>query len=110
MIHKIFVIAGCFVLILLCNRPVRSAETTAADIALRHLAEQRQALGLTEADIADVVVSDYYTSDHTGVTHVYLRQRYQGIEVFSGNCNINLAPDGTLLSLGSDMVPNLARP
>lgn len=85
-----------------------SAIAEPVETALRYLADKRVELGLTEADIADVAVIDHYVSDRTQVTHVYLRQRFQGIEVFSGNANINLAPDGGLLSYGSDFVVNLA--
>src|SRR5687767_6904865 len=80
----------------------------AAQIALRYVADHRAELGLSEADLADVVVTDAYTSDHTGVSHVYLRQRFQGIEVYNANINVNVASNGTVLSHGSDFIPNLA--
>ncbi|MGH9904192.1 MAG: M36 family metallopeptidase [Pyrinomonadaceae bacterium] len=90
--------------------PVSDAEASnipAAQIALAYVAAHREELGLTQADLADVVVTDAYTSDHTGVSHVYLRQRFQGIEVYNGNINVNVAANGTVLSHGSDFVPNL---
>lgn len=76
-------------------------------IVLRYLRKHRQELGLTAADIADVVVTDRYVSAHTGVTHLYLRQRYNGVEVFDGNLNVNVARNGSLISLHSGFVPNL---
>jgi extracellular elastinolytic metalloproteinase len=84
------------------------SNTAAADVALRYLADHRQEMGLTQADINDVIVTDAYTSEHTGVSHVYLRQRYQGIEVYNANINVNVASGGAVLSYGSDFVPNLA--
>ncbi|MGH9363508.1 MAG: hypothetical protein ACRD2T_16480, partial [Thermoanaerobaculia bacterium] len=86
--------------------PLRAS--TATDTALRHLAAEREALGLTEADLADVAVTDEVASGHTGVTHVYLRQRFQGIEVFGANANVNVAGDGSFLSSAAAFVPNLA--
>ena len=80
----------------------------AAQVALRYVVEHRQELGLTQADVADIAVTDAYTSGHTGVSHVYLRQRYQGVEVYGAVINVNVAKDGTVLSRGSDFVPNLA--
>ena len=80
----------------------------AAQVALRHVAERSGELGLTRDDLADVVVTDAYTSEHNGVSHVYLRQRYQGVEVYGANINVNVARDGSVLSFGSDFVPRLA--
>ena len=90
------------------NTPAGVSNTPAAQVALRYIAENREALGLRQADIEDVIVTDAYTSEHTGVSHVYLRQRFQGIEVYGGNINVNVARDGAVLSHGSDFVSNLA--
>jgi hypothetical protein len=87
-------------------RPLAAA--TPPEIALGHLAAQRQALGLSEADIVDVAVTDHSTSGHTGVAHVYLRQRYQGIDVYGAVANANVAPDGRVLSFHADFVAGLA--
>ena len=79
----------------------------AVQVAIRYVADHREELGLTQADLEDLAVTDAYTSDHTGVSHVYLRQRYKGIEVYGANINVNVASDGKVLSHGSDFVPNL---
>jgi extracellular elastinolytic metalloproteinase len=70
------------------------AQTPAADVARDYLQRQAAALGLTAADISDVAVSDSVVSAHTGVTHVYLRQRQGGIPVLDGLVNVNVARDG----------------
>jgi extracellular elastinolytic metalloproteinase len=77
-------------------------------IAVGHIRTHAKALGLRAADVADMVVTDRYTDADTGVTHVYLRQRYQGIEVFDANINVNVARDGSIISLGSSFVSGLA--
>ncbi|MGB0384896.1 MAG: M36 family metallopeptidase [Ardenticatenaceae bacterium] len=79
------------------------------DIALEYLNKNKSALGLTSDDVADVVVTDQYTSKHNGVTHIYLRQRYQGIEVFDANLNINIAADGSVINVGHSFVADLAK-
>jgi hypothetical protein len=79
----------------------------ALSIALAYLRSQRGAMGLRAADLADVVVTDRYTDAHNGVTHIYLRQRYRGIEVFGANVNINVARDGSIINLGGTFVGNL---
>jgi hypothetical protein len=55
-----------------------------------------------------MVVTDRYTDADTGVTHVYLRQRYRGIEVYDANINVNVARDGSIISLGNSFVRGLA--
>lgn len=80
----------------------------ALDIALNYIRRNTRALGLTGADTRDVIVTDQYTSAHNGVTHIYLRQRYDGIEVHNADMNINVAADGSIINLGNHFVPNLA--
>ena len=77
-------------------------------IARQYLDDRRQALGLTSADLDDVVVSSQDTSAHTGVTHIYLRQRYRGIDVVGADVNFNIARDGRIISMGGGFVGNLA--
>ncbi|KAF7760739.1 hypothetical protein Agabi119p4_10148 [Agaricus bisporus var. burnettii] len=43
---------------------------------------------------------DSYTDDNTGVTHVYIRQIVNGLEVADGDMNINIK-DGRVLSYGN---------
>ena len=60
------------------------------------------------ADFEGLTVTDRVFTARTGVTHVYLRQSYQGIEVYNGDANANVAKDGTILSLHQRFVPKLA--
>ena len=59
------------------------------EIALDYVRQRETARGLSQADLADVIVMDQYTSASNGVTHIYLRQRYQGLEILDANININ---------------------
>ncbi|MGH2455389.1 MAG: M36 family metallopeptidase [Candidatus Limnocylindria bacterium] len=81
----------------------------ALDIALAYLRANHGRYALNAADIGDVVVTDRYVSAHNGVTHLYLRQRHNGIEVVSGDVNVNVAADGSIISLDSSFVGNLKR-
>ena len=83
------------------------AEGAPLVIALRYLDEHQDELGLTAADLADLVVRDEYATAHNGVSHIYVRQRLGGVEVVNGDININVMPDGRILSLGSRFVPDL---
>ncbi|MBS1115620.1 MAG: Fungalysin metallopeptidase [candidate division NC10 bacterium] len=78
------------------------------DIALQYLQRNSHLLGLTGSDLSDIIVTDQYTDDHNGVTHIYMRQRFNGIEVMNANLNINIAADGSVINLGNSFVSNLA--
>ncbi len=83
-------------------------EGDAYDIAISYIQSHLGELGLTAADLEDVVVQDRYTTRHNGVTHIYLQQRLDGVEVFNGILNVNVARDGSVISLGNKFVGNLA--
>lgn len=80
----------------------------ALDLTLRYLQQNRQTWGLTEADLAEVVVTDRYVNQYTGVTYLYLVQRLDGIEVFNGVINATIMPDGRILSIGNRFIANLS--
>ncbi|HEX5780923.1 MAG TPA: M36 family metallopeptidase [Solirubrobacteraceae bacterium] len=82
------------------------AATAAPPAALQ---AERASLGLNRSDIADAVVTDRYTDRDTGVTHVYLRQRHNGLDVIDGTMTLTLAPDGSVASVGDRFVRDLAR-
>ena len=46
--------------------------------------------------------SDSYTDDNTGVTHVYFRQKVNGLEVSDGLINVNVK-DGVVISYGDSV-------
>jgi extracellular elastinolytic metalloproteinase len=46
--------------------------------------------------------ADSYTDAATGVTHVYFRQRVNGVEVADGDINVNIK-DGLVLSYGNSV-------
>ncbi|KAJ3196197.1 Fungalysin/Thermolysin Extracellular metalloproteinase 5 [Irineochytrium annulatum] len=51
--------------------------------------------------VQTLTVTDFYTSEHSGVTHVYLVQVIDGVEVQNGVSNVNVASDGVILSFAS---------
>ena len=81
----------------------------AAAIALAYVRANPAAHGLTDADLAELRVSDRYTSSHTGVTHLYFTQQLGGIDVFNGVLNVNVMPDGRILNVGTRFVGDLKR-
>lgn len=63
--------------------------------------------GLTESDVAQLVITDQYTSKHNGVTHVYFRQQYNGIEVFNGVGSAHFK-NGEAVAVNQRFVANIA--
>ena len=68
---------------------------------LEHLKKNKKNLELEDSDIADLAVSDQYTSKHSGVQHVYVIQRHKGIEIHGAVTNVNLSKEGKVLSMGN---------
>jgi len=83
-------------------------EGSPLDLAKAYLASQHQSLGLTAADLEEMVVSDHYQTRHNGVTHIYFNQQHAGIPVWNGLININVAGDGSIINLGNRFAANLA--
>ena len=85
-----------------------SQSQTSLDIALRHIEQNYKKWELTQEDISDMVVSDMYQSEHNGVTHIYLKQRYQGIALQNAILNLNITDDGKVFFVGKRFFPNLS--
>jgi extracellular elastinolytic metalloproteinase len=92
----------------LAASPGEAAGRKAADVARDYVQRQARALGLVGSDVAEVVVSSAVPSRHNGVTHVYLQQRYRGIDVHNGIASVNVRADGKVLSAGNRFVANIA--
>ncbi len=95
-------------LIFLLSGQITFAQTQdVLNIVQKHLEENKQELKLTTADLENYKVSDSYVSKHNGVTHTYLIQRHNEIEVYNGMININVLPTGKVLNLGNRFISDL---
>ncbi|CAN5486146.1 hypothetical protein BH23ACT9_BH23ACT9_02890 [soil metagenome] len=88
--------------------PVAAQDTSAPlddaiTLATEHLAEQFP----TGGDVS-VVVTDAYTSEHSGVVHVYLRQTVNGLEVLGAEATVNVLDDVVIHS-GNRFIEDLGR-
>jgi extracellular elastinolytic metalloproteinase len=63
--------------------------------------------GLTPTDVEQIIITNQYTTKHNGVTHVYFRQKYQGVEVFNGVGSIHLKNNQTV-TFNQTFVKNIA--
>ncbi|MGH9250845.1 MAG: M36 family metallopeptidase, partial [Acidimicrobiales bacterium] len=82
-------------------------EASPNDLAISHVRQHADVLGVSAEDLSDVFVMSSYRSQHNGVTHVNLGQRYQGLEVFGGHATVNLNSDGSVLFVGNSFVSGL---
>ncbi len=78
------------------------------DIAKRFLVDHASEFGYFNADVASFHVTGVTTSKSSGLTHVYLRQQLNGIDVDGGDANVSVMSDGRVLTAGSRLFPSLA--
>ncbi|MBF9144043.1 M36 family metallopeptidase [Hymenobacter properus] len=82
-------------------QPTAPAAPTASPDAVRALGYVRAhagALGLSDADLSDLVVTGSYTDAHNGLRHVFLSQRINGHDVLGTEVGLHFSPTQTLLS------------
>ena len=77
------------------------------EIALDYLRSNAADFGIQETDLQHYRVTDEYVSQHTGVTHLYLRQLHNGLDVIHADININITEDGRVLTVGSSFLTGL---
>ena len=59
-------------------------------IALAWLRTRPESVSARPSDLAEFTVADRYLSQRSGITHLVLRQRIRGIEVWNGDLQINV--------------------
>ncbi len=77
------------------------------NIAQQYLADHAGQLGLTSGELANLTITDRYTDADTHITHIYLRQEYNGLEVSDANFVVNVTGDGRLINVAGGFVSNL---
>ncbi|MFT5746003.1 MAG: extracellular elastinolytic metalloproteinase [Saprospiraceae bacterium] len=105
--HSIFTKKSSFLAFFLLLAGSSIFAQSAENTAIQHLRENLLKLNLTEADINSYRISDEVYTKHNGVTSIYLMQEYEGVEVFNAMINVNILPNGEILSMGNKFIPNL---
>ncbi len=77
------------------------------EIAKKYVQSNYEKLGLTQADVSDLIVSDHYVNSNNGWTQVYFVQGYKNIQVDKAVLNVNIKPDGTIPYHGNRFVKDL---
>ncbi len=82
---------------------------TELDAAIAFLKENQKELQLSDSDIDNAHLNDFYKSQHNGLTHIYLNQTFEGVKIAQAIININILPNGEVLHYGNKFIPNLAQ-
>ena len=64
-------------------------------------------LGITSQDINDWYVESEATSSSTGITNYYVKQRYQGIEIYNAISNLWFKED-KIINFGNRFISNIS--
>ncbi len=78
------------------------------NVAKEEIKKSKAEYGLTDADFNNWLVTDQYESKKSGLTHIFLRQRYNNIELPDANINIHLNKEGEVIHMRNEFIPNLA--
>lgn len=73
-----------------------------------YLDQNRTELKLSTSDFSEWIIDKEYTSESTGITHVYINQTINGIEIMNGLANFNIL-DGEVFSMGDRLVKDVAK-
>lgn len=68
---------------------------------LLHLQKNKQKLEVTDQDIADLELSSETDSKKSGMKHYYIRQLYQGVEIYGAITNVSTSREGEVISMGN---------
>lgn len=82
--------------------------SVAVDTAIAHVRANATSFEVSTADVADLLVTDSYRSEHNGVTHVYLRQRLNKLQVWESNATVGVLPNGRVFHVAARLIPGLA--
>lgn len=73
-----------------------------------YLNNNKAKFGLSTQDISDWAVESKANSEATKIDNYYIKQRYQGIEVYQSNSNV-WVKNGEVINMHNAFVPNLAQ-
>jgi len=98
-----------FVFLILSFSYLTSVGQNKIVIANNYVQENLGQYNLSKTDLKDWIVSDNYVSKHNGVNHIYYQQTHEGIPIENSLINVNVLPDGSVLTWNSRFVANLSQ-
>jgi uncharacterized protein (TIGR03437 family) len=83
----------------------QDAEIIARDFLRRH----EDIFHLPEAEVDRLRLARRYQTPHNGLTHLYLQQEIDGIEIFQGMMTLHLDRSGAVIAASGELYPKAAR-
>jgi hypothetical protein len=77
------------------------------DVARDYVRTHADRFGVAGSDVADLAVLRSYKTAGTGVTHVTVGQRRDGLNVFDSQVTVNVGADGRVVHAGGTLVKGL---
>ena len=77
------------------------------DIVIDFFMSELRDAAYARDDLLGHIITDQYTSQHTDVTHLYLRQTYDGLEIADANASANLTALGELINAFIRFIPGV---
>ena len=74
------------------------------EIAWAFLSARRDELRVNVSDESSYRISDQYTDEASGTTHIYLRQTQNGLEIVNADVSINVSAQGQVINAASSFV------
>ncbi|NDK56975.1 T9SS-dependent M36 family metallopeptidase [Pontibacter fetidus] len=68
---------------------------------LLHLQKNKQKLAFTDQDIADLELNSESDSKKSGMRHYYIRQLYQGVEIYGAITTVSTSKEGEIINMGN---------
>ncbi|MFT5860152.1 MAG: extracellular elastinolytic metalloproteinase [Flavobacteriaceae bacterium] len=72
-----------------------------------YLAKEQVNLGLTSSDIQNWKISDQHVSAQTGITHIYVSQSFNGIEITEGTATF-IVSNGEAILTGNRLISDIS--
>ena len=82
-----------FLACLLCSLPYLLLSQSPETQALAHLRANLKDYQLAATDLTELKVTDQYTSADGNLTHVYIQQQYQGMDIFGAVASVHISRD-----------------
>lgn len=87
---------------------VAVAQDAAIRTALNHITTNYASIGVSEADVSDLAVTDAYTSRRSGTMHVYVNQRHRGIGVVDARLTVNVSESYSVFHVAGSFEADVA--
>lgn len=93
-----------FIIFLLCcllSFQSQAQSQNALQIVEQYLNKKAVDHGLAKSDISEVKITDNYTDNHNGLTHVYAQQQLGGIEIVGSNLGLHFQNEHEMLHVSN---------